>query len=122
MMVVPSDRRTSIISKIRLRDWGSTPTVGSSIRTTRGLWMRPAAMFKRRFMPPERLRVSSPERSSSAAQWRHQAMALARGAAELENPVARLGIDADGGLVHQDHARLVDETRGHVQTARGPDG
>ena len=48
-------RSFSIISKMRLRDCGSTPTVGSSIRTSLGRWMSPAAMFSRRFMPPEKL-------------------------------------------------------------------
>ena len=41
----------------------------------------------------------------------------AKGFNHLEDAVARLGIDADGGLVHEHQARMVDEAGSHVEAS-----
>src|SRR5438034_1342427 len=49
---------------MRSRDWGSTPTVGSSSRRTRGSCRMPQARLSRRRMPPENVETGSPARPS----------------------------------------------------------
>jgi len=43
--------------------------------------------------------------------------AVAQGLNHLEDAIAGLWIDADGGLVHEDKARLMNEAGGHVEAA-----
>jgi len=52
-MVRPSRLSASMLSKMWLRDCGSTPTVGSSKKSTGGSCTTAAAMLSRRCMPPE---------------------------------------------------------------------
>ena len=50
-------------SRIALRLWGSTPTVGSSRSSSRGWWRSPMPMLSRRCMPPLKRSVRSLPRS-----------------------------------------------------------
>ncbi len=62
-----------ISSHIAARTSGSRPVVGSSRKSTCGLWMRPIAMSSRRCIPPEYVRARrsaasvSPKRSKSSS-------------------------------------------------------
>ena len=75
---------------MRPRDWGSTPTVGSSRSTIGGSCTIAAARFNRRFIPPEYPRTRSPARSTrptkrSAARTRARSPSPSRPWIEAKN-------------------------------------
>ncbi len=70
---MPSLRSASISAQSSWRTCGSSPTVGSSSRTSRGWWTSARAIRSRRRIPPESSSTRAPRRStsfaSSSARW-----------------------------------------------------
>src|SRR5579875_1035597 len=56
------------LSHRRWRAWGSNPVVGSSRRSSSGLFTSPLAIVSRRFIPPDKLSTFSFARSVSLAK------------------------------------------------------
>ena len=54
MMAAPWLAKCLIASKINARDWGSTPTVGSSNKYKSGCGKTAMAKFRRRLSPPDK--------------------------------------------------------------------